>query len=174
MSKYRVLVGHHEEVVTPENTSQGVKEKRVIYGQGCAAGDVFESRVDMLRQNAPGMSPKFALVENDRGPESEAELERRIREDQKKLDAIRTYKTTPAPLPTGTHPVENVVTAPPPGAEPTKPNPHVAPKAETDLVRQRQLQSMSVKQLQDIAAEEEIDCSSCKSKEDYIKAILAK
>lgn len=156
--RFRVLSGRHQEIVRAEDRSTGVEEKRVLYGPGCAAGDIVETDDDLLRHNAKGLNPKFATADEVRGYETEDELARRIEEDTKRLAEMKAAKGSPSS----------------PSLPVAPANPHVAAKAESDTVRLKQLNAMSVKQLQDIAATDEIEVANCKSKEDYIKAILGK
>ncbi len=182
-AKFRVLSGRHRETHFVTNESGERKrnhqgefvEKHVVYGPGCAAGDVVESEMNLLAHNPPGCPPKFQMI--DEGPpDTEDALLRRIQEDQRRLSEIRsrrgtTAEASPAAIAAG----QSQISAPAstmPTVPAAKPTPHVTPKAESDAVRQKQLMAMSPAQLKQLAEDDEIDVTTCKSKEDFVRAIL--
>ncbi len=155
-TRYRVLEGHHVALVKTgrkvRSPDQGMIDEAVetVYGPGMPAGDVFETEQDMLALNGqhPKMRKKFDLADDPRLNSEEALMER-IKGDQQRLQEIRAAKT----------PSESAV------AE--------AAKAGFNTTKTDRLQGLSLKQLQEVAAEEEIDLKGAKTADDARKVLTA-
>lgn len=157
MQKYQVLTGMHIGV--------GPDGREKTYRQG----DIVETNLDLLKLNGDGMTPKFARVDggtdvpSQSGPITVEEAARRGFDP----GVSNTGKTSP-PLPTSTtHMVPPQTQTP---LSPRKPNAS-APRNEAEYVDL--LNSMSIKELQAHAAEEEIDVRGATKKEELIKIIKA-
>lgn len=157
--KFRVVRGRHIETTVmkdekgaPMRDAQGAfRDKKIMYGPGCSAGDVFESTTDYAgpQFNGQGMSPKFIRVEAPQ-PINANELRRRIEEDQRRLQELEAEaKQKPA-------------------AEVKPPSP---PQNKGEA--ERAYRKLPEDELRRIAEELEVDVSKCKTKDDLIKTLLA-
>ncbi len=121
MARYRTRSGH---------VGLDLNDKPRTWGPG----EVIETNQDLSRHNAPGMTPKFELLE-DRPQAPQAGL-----------------KEMPAQ----------------PTAPQFNPNPGKAPVSTS---RSDNLDNLGVKELQALAAEEEIDLKGATKKEDIVKIL---
>ncbi len=121
--------------VTPPRIATNTRFRDKVYRctmdhkAGTITCDVFDSRSDLTKMNAPGFSPKFELV------------------------------------PPGT-PLYCSADGPPPASEEAT-SPYQPGNSVADTVR-----SMNLEELKKYAAEEEIDLTKCKNKDEMVKVIL--
>jgi hypothetical protein len=186
MALYQVLRGRHA-------------EGGVMYGRGCPAGDIVDSKSDLLKlNNAPG-TPRFRKLDDDSGADFTTELrraEQRVTDLKKKQAEATEAATTPeVPLNQGAAPGGQVSSGKqqtmglPGGGQTSGP---LVDKEALTKTREEQdkarvqtqaaptvgrnappanLDRMSFKELEQYAADEEIDLKGAKSKEDALRVI---
>lgn len=141
MPKFRILAGQH-------------LEGKHLYRKG----EVVETESNLLKFNAPGMSPKFEKVEDDTPASYQAAATTEGKAEGKaSAEQLTTQQPPRAPTPPGP--------PAPPGQPPAAPSQR---PADFDL---KQLDTMSVRDLQALAAEEEIDLKGERTRDGMARVI---
>lgn len=160
LTRYRTVAPHRMLVPNPNFKPGGnIEAQPRLIEKVIPRGGTFETEEDMLRFNPPpelGLQPKFTLAEDLRIPTDLNELDARIKQFEAERDRILAKRQQPAAKP------EDKGTA------------TVAPAAQRTATAVAQLRQMTEQQLRDIAAEQEVDVSKCKGKEDLVRLLAPK